>query len=439
MTKLRLLLDELRSNFWLLPAVMVAAGVALAFLLVEVDTLYPGNLSSQWPRLFGAGAAGSRGLLSAIASSMITVAGVIFSITVVSLSLASSQYSPRILRNFVRDRSNQAVLGVFLGVFAYCLVVLRTIRVEQEQAGGFVPDLAVFGAVLLAFVAIGFLIFFIHHIAISIQATHIIMTAAKETLASVDRMFPSELGEESEEACEETMPECPATWAPVLARKTGYVQGVEGEDLLQMAKRHDLVIRMERSIGDFVAKGTPIASVAAERCTDVVGRAVSGAFAIGQDRTVEQDPAFGIRQIVDIALKALSPGINDTTTAINCIDFLYAILERVERRRMPSRFRSVGGRLCVIARAPTFSGLTGEAFDQIRQSATGNVRVLAKLVDVLEALAGGAANGERRRTLQEHLRLVLEQAERTVPSAHDRAWIRDRASAVAVPPPPQPW
>ena len=152
----------------------------------------------RWPRLFGAGAEGSRGLLAAIASSMITVAGVTFSITIVALALASSQYTSRILRNFMRDRTNQTVLGVFVGVFAYCLVVLRTIRGGDE--GAFVPALAVLGALLLAFVAIGFLIFFIHHIAASIQATSIIAAVAGETFEAVDRLFPTEVGDAASNA-----------------------------------------------------------------------------------------------------------------------------------------------------------------------------------------------------------------------------------------------
>jgi uncharacterized membrane protein len=162
MRKPRDLWTDLRSSFWFVPAVIVGAAVALALVLIETDRMLLQDVSDSWPRLFGAGAAGSRGMLSTIAGSMITVAGVVFSITIVSLSLASSQYSSRVLRNFMRDRTNQTVLGVFVGIFAYCLVVLRTIRGGDE--GAFVPALAVLVAVALAFVGIAFLIVFIDHI-----------------------------------------------------------------------------------------------------------------------------------------------------------------------------------------------------------------------------------------------------------------------------------
>lgn len=183
----------MRASFWFVPAVIVLGAVGLATAVIGVDANVKLRFVEEWPLLFGAGAAGSRGLLTAVASSMITVAGVVFSITIVALSLTSSQYTSRVLRNFMRDRINQVVLGVFVGIFAYCLVVLRTIRGGDE--GAFVPSLAVLGGLLLAFVGIGFLIYFIHHIALSIQASSIIAAVASETIAAVDHLFPNGLGE----------------------------------------------------------------------------------------------------------------------------------------------------------------------------------------------------------------------------------------------------
>jgi uncharacterized membrane protein len=195
---MRDLWTDLRSSFWFVPAVIVCAAVTLALALIETDRMLAQSVMDSWPRLFGAGAAGSRGMLSTIAGSMITVAGVVFSITIVSLSLASSQYSSRVLRNFMRDRANQTVLGVFVGIFAYCLVALRTIRGGDE--GAFVPALSVLVAVALAFVGIAFLIFFIDHIGSSIQASQIIATVAKETLEAVDHLFPEDRGEPADES-----------------------------------------------------------------------------------------------------------------------------------------------------------------------------------------------------------------------------------------------
>ena len=175
---------RLRESLWFLPTLIVLAAIVLALGMIELSALVSDDVLERWPRVFGAGAEGARGMLSAIASSMITVAGVTFSITIVAVTQASTQYSPRILRNFMRDRANQAVLGIFVGIFAYCLVVLRTIRGSDEVT--FVPSVAVVTGILMALLGIAVLIFFIHHIATTLQAGEIIARIARETSATVD-------------------------------------------------------------------------------------------------------------------------------------------------------------------------------------------------------------------------------------------------------------
>ena len=242
--------QEMRSSFWFVPAVIVLGAVGLATVLIGVDATVDLPVVERWPLLFGAGAAGSRGLLTAVASSMITVAGVVFSITIVALSLTSSQYTSRVLRNFMRDRINQVVLGVFVGIFAYCLVVLRTIRGGDE--GAFVPSLAVLVGLILAFVGIGYLIYFIHHISRSIQASSIIAAAAQETIAAVDHLFPQGLGKDADEDEDGdlamSLPE--QAWFAVPARKTGYIESINGDALLALARERRTVLRMERGIGE---------------------------------------------------------------------------------------------------------------------------------------------------------------------------------------------
>jgi uncharacterized membrane protein len=199
MLKLRMVWEQLRSSFWFLPGVIVLAAVLLALFLVQLDLSLQEKqaLYAEWPMLLGSGAEGARSLLSTVASSMITVAGVVFSITIVALSLASNQYTSRVLRNFMRDRVNQAVLGLFLGIFAYCLMVLRTIRGAEETI--FVPSVAVLFGLLLAFVGIAVLIYFIHHIAMSIQAVNILAEVAVESLSAVEQLFPDKLRLPAEE------------------------------------------------------------------------------------------------------------------------------------------------------------------------------------------------------------------------------------------------
>jgi uncharacterized membrane protein len=232
--------------------------------VIEVDSSGSRDWMADWPRLFGAGAAGARGMLATIAGSMMTVVGVTFSMTLVTLALASSQYTSRILRNFMSDHVTQVVLGIFAGIFTYCLIVLRTIRGDDE--GGFVPSLSVAFSVVLAIGGIGTLIFFIHHIASSIQASSIIASVTKETLVAVDRLFPETLGREpmDDEADPSLLPLPTRNWQAVMARRNGYLQSVDNAALLRLAREHKTIVRMDRGIGEFVVQNTPLASLALE-------------------------------------------------------------------------------------------------------------------------------------------------------------------------------
>jgi uncharacterized membrane protein len=412
-SRLRYAWREARSSFWFVPATIVAGAIGLAASLIAVDSTVDLHAVDRWPLLFGAGADGSRGLLNAVAGSMITVAGVVFSITIVALSLASSQYTSRVLRNFMRNRLNQSVLGVFVGVFAYCLVVLRTIRGGEEEP--FVPSIAVLGGLLLAFVGIGFLIVFIHHVAASIQASAIVSGAARETIKAVDRLFPHPLGGSALEYDRNGvgLPGDPR-WVAVGARKTGYVSRADTDALLSWARECGAAVRMERAVGEFVVEGTRLLSVAGATLDEDAETALNGAFLIGHQRSVEQDVAFGIRQIVDIALRALSPGMNDSTTAVTCIDYLSAILTRLAARRVGPIHRFDQGRLLVVGRGPSFESLLGEACEEIRQSAAGNVAVLTRELRALETIAGNTADPGRRRALRRQVESIVGMAARTV-------------------------
>ncbi len=415
---------ETRSSFWFIPGLTVLGAVGLAAVLIGVDATTDMDVVKRWPLVFGAGAAGSRGLLTAVASSMITVAGVVFSITIVALSLTSSQYTSRVLRNFMRDRNNQVVLGVFVGIFAYCLVVLRVIRGGDE--GAFVPSLAVLGGLILAFVGIGYLIFFIHYISMSIQSSSIIAAAAEETIAAVDHLFPQGIGDDVDEDAGRDLaaflPE--QDWFAVPAQKTGYIQSIDGDSLLVIARERATILRMECGIGEFVIEGTPLISVAAQaELDDDTADELNAVYVISPHRTVEQDASFGIRQLVDIALKALSPGINDTTTAVMCVNYLAAILVRLASRPFASVHRLDQGELRVIARGPSFASLLAEAFDQIRQNAEGNVAVLTRLLHALEIIADQTTKFRRSQALRQQAELIVAVAERTILSPHDLAGI----------------
>ena len=394
-TRLRLWWQALAGSLWFVPALMIAGAIVLAVVMIRVSDFVDPEALLHYPRVFGASAESSRQMLATIAGAMMTVAGVTFSITVLAVTQASSQYTPRILRNFMRDRPNQVALGTLTGVFVYCLVVLRTVRGEEDLR--FIPSIAVVGAFVLAIVAIGDLVYFIHHVASSLQASGILARVSGETIAAIDRLFPDEVGEEANMAgAAEREALAHATWRTVPARRTGYLAHVDAEGLIAFAADRDVVVRMERGIGEHVIAGTPLVAVTGGAVDEAGERAVTGLFTVATFRTVDQDAAFGIRQMVDMATKALSPGVNDTSTAIASIDSLGAVLVRLAARRVERRVRVRDGRLRVIARGPTFESLASTALDEIRQNAAGNVSVLARLLATLETVAACTADPGRR-------------------------------------------
>ena len=439
MIRLRTLWQNINSSLWFVPTLMVAAAILLAYGLVLIDITIGDKWVSDYPLLFGAGADGARGVLTAIAGSMMTVAALIFSLTLSTLAQVSNQYTPRVLRNFMSNRINQVVLGFFVSIFVYCLLVLRTIRGGDE--GGFIPPLAVLGGLVLALVSIGVLVFFIHHMASSIQAANIVGNVTEETEAAIDRLFPHELGEEADEAeaadLRQQAPEL--TWVPVPSKRNGYVQSIDEDGLLRLAREQQCVVRLEHGVGSFVARGAALVSVAryeggAVKLDDKRRDQFNRLFSLGSQRTITQDVGFGLRQIVDIALKALSPGVNDTTTSVICIDHLGALLARLATCRLADPLRTDGDegrdRVRVITIRPDFASFAATAFDQIRVAGEANVAVYLRLLTALATVAGRTTSPSRSAVLRQHHHLIAEAADRTLQTGYERELVRARLAEV---------
>ncbi len=420
MRRLRVFWEALRTSLWFVPGLLVLGSIVLAQILIEVDhRLDPQAMQDRWPRLFGAGAEGARAVLATIAGSMINLAALAFSITIVALTLAASQYTSRVLRNFMRDRVNQVVLGSFVSIFVYCLLVLRTIRGTDEFE--FVPVASVLFAVVLAFVGIGCLIVFIHHIASLIQAESIVRAAMEETIATIDVEFPEPCADNNEPQTSMRLPADKLSWQAIPSRVTGYLQRVDDAALLEFAEANATIVRMERCVGDFVVRGCPLASMSSALPPDDARiNAFAEVYDIGRRRTMVQDAGYGVRQIVDVALKALSPGVNDTTTAVTCVQHLTAILVHLAQRQVPSRYRVKDGQLRVIASTPTFQSLAAESFDQIRQNAAGNVAILLALLQALETIADRTSRDEHRQALRRQVEMIDHLAATSIPEQRDR-------------------
>lgn len=417
--------SKLLASFWFLPSVIVAFSAILALGLIEVDSSAGKDLMINWPRLFGAGAAGTRGMLSTIAGAMATVVGVTFSMTLVALTLASSQYSSRILRSFMSDRFTQVALGIFAGIFTYCLIVLRAIRDADE--GGFIPSISTTFSLMLAIAGVGTLIVFIHHIASSIQASSIIASVARETLAAIERNYPDTLANDPECPIDDDVVNSPITsptqkWQSVTAMRNGYFQSVDMAALLRVAREYKTVVRMELGVGEFVIQNRPIASLSLENPVDQeIIEDLRAAYSIDRRRTVQQDCSFGIRQLVDMALRSLSPGINDTTTAVMCVDYLTAILALLVSRKTPPSRLYEGGELRVITVRKSFSRMISESFDEIRGSSEGNVTVMLHMLGAIQTIVSMTDNPGRQEVLWQHAEHITDLARRSIKSPHDMA------------------
>ncbi len=423
--------DILHSSFWFLPSLMVGGAVALSMATIAVDE----TVTDEWLQALGwaytGGAEGASSVLGAIASSMITIAGVVFSMTLVALSLASSQLGPRLLRNFMRDTTTQVVLGTFVSTFVYCLLVLRTIRRADEVA--FVPHLSVNIGVLFALVSVGVLIYFIHHVSISIQADQVIARVGKELTEEINRLFPERVGQEQGspaiESIDTSIPEAFDREArPVLAGGDGYLQHIDGDALMTLATQADVLMRLERRSGQYVVSGRPLVMVwPGNQVTDHFAAQVNEAFALGNQRTSAQDVEFAIHQLVEIAVRALSPGINDPFTAVACVDRLGSALCRLAQRKMPSPYRhDEQHRLRVVVAPITFTEIVDTSFNQIRQYARPSAAVTIRLLEAIAVIAEAAHRPEDLAALRRHAEMIVRGAREGLPEGEDRRAVEDR-------------
>ena len=423
--------DRIRSSFWFLPAVMAGGAMVLAFVTVALDMQVTDWLTLNTGLTFTGGAEGASSLLGAIAGSMITIAGVVFSMTLVALSLASSQLGPRLLRSFMRDTKTQMVLGTFVATFLYCLLVLRTIRRAEEIL--FVPHLSVALGVLFAVVSVGVLIYFIHHVSVSIQANEIAARVGKELIEGIERLFPETIGMgapriPTEPPDADFLDRFDREARPIGSTGDGYLQFVDGDALMALAMQEDVVIRLVRRPGHYVVATRPLALVwPGNRVTDQLMERVNAAFALGNQRTSGQDIEFAVNQLVEIAIRALSPGVNDPFTAMTCVDHLGSALCRLAQRNMPSPYRhDTQDQLRVIAPVFTFPDVTDVAFNQIRQYGRTSTAVTIRLLETIAEVAGSVHRPEDRAALLRHAEMIARGAREGLPEEEDRQEVEER-------------
>lgn len=420
--------NALQSSYWFVPTLMAAVAIALAFGMVTLDRSGKAGPIEKLGWIYAGGPDGARTVLSTIAGSMITVAGTAFSIVIVALQLASSQFGPRLLRNFMQDTGNQVVLGTFIGTFLYCLLVLRTVR--GDNYGVFVPQISVTVGIILAIISIGVLIYFIHHASTLIQVGHVIEEVNRDLHKSLDQLFPEQIGQNILQ--KHLVAEIPVGFEreslSILADKSGYLQAIDEEQLMKVATSQDLLLRVNCCPGNFIVQGSELAFVwPGEAKSKKLTKQIKQAFIISGQRTEQDDIQFSTQQLVQIALRALSPALNDPFTAILCIDRLGAALCRLATREFPSPYRyDHEDRLRVIANPITFASLVDESFNEIRLYAYSDVAVTKRLLEVIALIAARTHNKKGQAVLLRHANALQRGSQEAISEESDRKEIEER-------------
>ncbi|GJM21516.1 MAG: hypothetical protein DHS20C15_14310 [Planctomycetota bacterium] len=425
--------SQVRSSFWFYPSLMALLAVVLAFATIALDERVTDKWLSSQDWVYTGGAAGATAVLQTIAGSMITIAGVVFSLTLVALSLASSQFGPRLLSNFMSDVSTQVVLGTFVATFLYCLLILRTLRHDTDEL--FVPHLSITLGVVFALCSLWVLIYFIHHVSVSIQADEIIARVSRELDQGTERLFPERVGEAEQRRADHRdvqQPDFDADARPVEIVGDGYLQIVNAHALLELAVERDLTLKVLHRPGHYLVDGTTLLEVhPGERLDDELSKRLRGLFALGSKRTPAQDFEFSINQLVEIAVRALSPGVNDPFTAITCVDRIGSLLVKLATRDMPSSERfDEQGRLRVLAPAITYPALVEASLNQIRQHARNDVAVTLRLLETLAVAAGHVTREPDRAALRRQADMLHRGADASFSEEQDRLAAQERYEAV---------
>ncbi|MGO9219021.1 MAG: DUF2254 domain-containing protein [Streptosporangiaceae bacterium] len=427
--------EALRTNLWLVPSIEVLAAIALFAATTSLDhAAYRGEFGL--PSWFISGTAdAARQILTAIAAAVITVVGVVFSIILVTLTLASTQFGPRMLRNFIRDRGTQLTLGTFVATFVYAVLVL--VSIGPGSHGDFVPHIGVTVTLTLIVADMAVLIYFIHHTATSIQLPQVIASIARDLSDAIEVQGgpDSRLGlagdKERGPSAAELILRLEQGGGVLRAPASGYLQFIRHRSLVQFAAEADAVIVLDYRPGHFLVQGHPFASVwppeAAGRVSDALGRAhVTGPY-----RTLTQDISFGVDQLVEIAIRALSAAVNDTFTALTCIDWLGDSLCKITVRWHPARaHRDSQGFIRVITAEPSHERLVQRAFEKIRQGSLGMPAVMIRQLEALAKIMAETSSAGQRRVLLEQAAMIQRASERSVPEKADRDDVLRRYEAV---------
>ena len=418
-----------RASYWFYPALFSFASFLLAMTLIQLDREGAADWLSRLSEIQPARPDGASNMLTVLAGSMIGVASTVFSITIAAVAFASGTYGPRLLNNFMEDKGNQLSLATFIGTFVYAITVLRTVRSEDEATldpgsalatslPGFVPQLSLLVGFGLMIASICVLVYFLHHVPSSIRINAVLEGIGERLISSIGDRFP-ELDERGSAHVE------PHGGEPVVAHKAGYIRLIDYDKLAQVAEQEGITIGMAVRTGDFVHLGVPLVHVDGE-ASEELASGIRAAFALGGARTPEQDLEFSIDELVEIALRALSPGINDPFTAITAIHWLGAATAELGRRDLQLKPGAENMRNCRVITLPDdFAHFVRRGFGAARSALAENRLTALVSLDTLRTTAMTITDSERRAILMQEADLLLAQAECAL-SGPDLASVRHR-------------
>ncbi len=419
--------EVLRTNLWLVPAIEVAGAVVLFAATYALDrAAFAGDfVLPGW--LLSGSADAARQILTAIAAAIITVVGVVFSIVIVALTLTSTQFGPRMLRNFIRDRGTQVTLGTFVATFVYAVLALGSIG---EGGADFVPHISITVTLALMVADLAVLIYFLHHIATQIQLPQVIAGIAGDLAAAIELQAGHDPAD-SGSAAARLVAGLHGPGGEVAAPRSGYLQYIQHRLLVRLAAELGVVIHLRYRPGHFLVQGHPYATVWPAHAASRVARELSRAHVTGPYRTLAQDVSFGVDQLVEIAIRALSPAVNDTFTALTCIDWIGDSLCKVTGRWHPIRvYRDAAGVVRLITTETTYERLVQRAFEKIRQSGRGMPAVMIRQLDALAKIMERATAPEDRQLLLGQAAMIERLSLSSVDEESDRKDIQRAYEAV---------
>ena len=413
-------LSRLNASYWFIPLLVGLSGAAAAVLLLSLDARLELASTGIAGTLTPSSAEGARALLSAIISSMITAVSVTFSVTIVALTVAAQHFGPRVMNNFVRHRAAQVVLGTFIATFIYAVLVLGAVGAGEER----LPRLAVSGAVVLVLLSVGALIFYVHHVSTVLQVGELTAAISSDLTTGIRRGTPPDAHSQRSVAPP------PADPATILAVESGYVQRIDYGSIAAAAAERNAFVWIRREPGAFALAGAPLAVVEPkDACDAALSHVVQKACIVGRDRTLWHDPEFAVKQLVEVALRALSPGVNEPFTAVTCIDHLADGLAASLRAPRPRGWwTDENGVERVFAEAQAFDTLLRAAFDPIRIFADRNPAIYVRLAEMIGELGLIATRTEDRQALREQLDRLRLAAGETFRAAYDKAYVDARVA-----------